>query len=107
MNSHDAEIYRLKGELLMQEITSKGRSGKDTRMISEAESCFKKAVQIARQQQARSFELRAASSLARLLQRRDRVSEARELLKKAYGWFTEGHDTADLQDARELIRQLS
>jgi len=65
-----------------------------------------KALQIARQQQAKSLELRAAMSLARLWKRQGQEAEARQLLREIYGWFTEGFDTADLQDARGLLETL-
>ncbi len=104
---HEAEIYRLKGELLQRKISSNERSGEGHGTISNAISCFKKAIQIARQQSAKSFELRATTSLARLLQKQNRPAEALERLTKVYDWFTEGHDTPDLRDAKELICELS
>ena len=87
----EAELYRLKGELLLQQAA--GCDG-------EAEACFRQALDVARRQQAKSWELRAAMSLARLWQQQGKRAEARELLAPIYGWFTEGFDTADLQDAR-------
>ena len=72
----------------------------------EAESCFRQAVDVARQQQAKSFELRAAMSLSRLWQQQGKQADARALLTPLYGWFTEGFDTADLQEARVLLDQL-
>jgi predicted ATPase len=92
----EAELYRLKGTLLQ----AVGGSG-------EAEACFHQALAVARRQQARSWELRAATSLARLWQQQGKRAEARELLAPIYGWFTEGFDTADLRDARTLLSALA
>jgi predicted ATPase len=74
--------------------------------MREAESCFVDAIEIARRQETRSFELRAATSLARLRQRQGRTEEARGLLSAVYGWFTEGFETPDLTDAKALLEQL-
>jgi predicted ATPase len=74
--------------------------------VSQAEACFQHALAIARHQQAKSWELRAATSLAQLWQQGKRA-EAHELLAAIYGWFTEGFDTADLQDARALLQKLA
>ena len=71
-----------------------------------AEACFQHALTIARRQQAKSFELRAAMSLSRLWQRQGRRDAARQLLAEVYGWFTEGFDTADLQEAKALLEEL-
>ena len=73
----------------------------------EAEACFQQALAIARQQQAQSWELRAAMSLARLGQQQGKRAEARDLLAPIYGWFTEGFDTADLQEAKALLEELA
>ncbi len=70
------------------------------------EACFQKALDIARDQQAKTLELRAATSLARLWQSQDKRQEADELLAPVYGWFTEGFDTADLKDAKRLLDEL-
>ena len=94
----EAELYRLQGELLLQQATGSG---------DEAEACFRQALDVARRQQAKSWELRAAMSLSRLWQRQGKRAEARELLAELYGWFTEGFDTADLQEARALLEELS
>jgi TOMM system kinase/cyclase fusion protein len=94
----DAELYRLKGELLLAHT---GESD------LEAESCFGQALDIARRQEAKSWELRAAMSLSRLWQRQGKRTEARELLAPIYGWFTEGFDTADLHEAKALLATLS
>jgi predicted ATPase len=72
----------------------------------EAEACFQQALEIARRQQAKSLELRAATSLSRLWQQQGKRAEARELLAPVYGWFTEGFDTADLQEAKALLDEL-
>jgi predicted ATPase len=94
----EAELYRLKGEGLLARTT-----GHDT----EAETCFRQALDIARHQEAKSLELRAAVSLSRLWQHQGKHVEARELLAPVYGWFTEGFDTVDLQEAKTLLEALS
>jgi class 3 adenylate cyclase/predicted ATPase len=94
----EAELYRLQGELLL------ARSAAEH---TEAESCFHQALDIARRQQAKSFELRATMSLSRLWQRQGGRVETRELLAPVYGWFTEGFDTADLQEAKALLDALA
>jgi predicted ATPase len=96
--NYEAELYRLKGELLLQQAAGSG---------DEAETCFRQALDIARQQQARSLELRAAMSLSRLWQRQCKRAEACALLAPIYGWFTEGFDTADLQEAKALLDELA
>jgi adenylate cyclase len=75
--------------------------------VKKAEACFRKALDIARQQEAKSLELRAATSLARLWQSQGERDEARESLGEIYGWFTDGFDTADLKDANSLLNELS
>ncbi len=92
------ELYRLKGTLLLQQAPDHH---------VEAEVCFHQAIRIAQSQHAKSLELRAATSLARLLQQQDKRAEAYELLASVYGWFTEGFDTADLQEARALLESLA
>jgi predicted ATPase len=72
----------------------------------EAEACFHQALDVARRQQAKSWELRAATSLARLWQQQGKRAEAYRLLAPTYGWFTEGFDTADLQEAKALLEEL-
>jgi len=72
-----------------------------------AEESFRKAIDVARRQQAKSWELRAATSLSRLLQKQGKKDEARRMLSEIYNWFTEGFDTADLKDARALLDSLS
>jgi predicted ATPase len=75
--------------------------------VAEAERCFRTAIEIARRQSARSPELRATTSLARLLDEQGRREEARTTLAEIYGWFTEGFDTADLKDAKALLEELN
>ena len=70
------------------------------------QSCFQRAIEMARKQSAKSWELRATMSLARLLNKRGRRDEARAMLAEIYGWFTEGFDTADLKDAKALVEGL-
>jgi predicted ATPase len=109
----EAELYRLKGELLLQSgvqslefrvLTSD--AGLQTRDI-EAEACFRQALEIARCQQAKSLELRAAMSLSRLWLQQGQHDAARRLLGDIYSWFTEGFDTADLREAKALLEVLS
>ena len=73
----------------------------------EVEACFHKAIDIARHQEAKSWELRAATSMARLWQGQRKRAEARELLAPVYNWFTEGFDTADLKEAQALLDELA
>jgi DNA-binding winged helix-turn-helix (wHTH) protein/predicted ATPase len=100
----EAELYRLKGELLLQAGALPLRSGDQP--SSEAEACFHEALEVARRQHARSYELRAARSLSRLWQCQGRIAAARELLAEVYGWFTEGLDTPDLHEAQTLLTAL-
>jgi predicted ATPase len=92
----EAELYRLKGELLLLQ-------GND----AEAEVSLQHAIEVARQQQARSWELRATTSLCRLWQKQGKQQEARQMLAEIYGWFTEGFGTPDLQEARALLDELT
>jgi predicted ATPase len=94
----EAELYRLRGELLLQQTVA--QPGK-------AEVCFQQALAVARRRQAKSWELRAAMSLSRLWQQQGKRAEAHELLAPVYGWFTEGFDTADLQEAKALLEALT
>jgi predicted ATPase len=94
----EAELHRLKGELLLQQAVPDQH---------HTEACFQQALAIARRQQAKSLELRAAMSLSRLWQQQGRRAEARDLLAPIYGWFTEGFDTADLQEAKALLDEWS
>jgi predicted ATPase len=95
---NEAELYRLKGELLLL-VPNPPRD--------DAERCFRQALDIARGQRAKSLELRAATSLGRLLQGQGKREDAQRQLAKVYGWFTEGFDTADLKEARTLLEALA
>jgi adenylate cyclase len=109
----EAEVYRLRGQLMLQKF-----HGSDSRMQApdfqhatssphtEAEACFQKAIDIARQQQAKSWELRASTSLARLWQQQGKQREAHQMLAEVYNWFTEGFGTKDLQEAKALLEAL-
>jgi len=79
---------------------------RDASLLAEAESCFYQALDVARRQQAKSWELRAAMSLSRLWQRQGKRDAARQLLAEVYNWFTEGFDTADLQEAKALLEEM-
>jgi predicted ATPase len=130
----EAELHRLKGELTLQQESQKPKAcpepfdfaqDKLRRRVkaqkskvpnpksqildpsSEAEACFLKAIDISRMQQAKSLELRASMSLARLWQQQGKQHEAHRMLSEIYGWFTEGLDTADLQEAKGLLNELA
>jgi predicted ATPase len=92
----ESELHRLKGELLL----NRGNDG-------AAAQSLRDAIGLARHQGAKSWELRATTSLARLLASQGRRAEARSMLAEIYGWFTEGFDTADLKDAKTLLDQLA
>jgi predicted ATPase len=94
---YEAELHRLKGELLLHTVSDE----------PQVEACFLQALDVSHRQQAKSLELRAAMSLSRLWQRQGKHAEARQLLAPIYGWFTEGFDTADLQEAKALLAALS
>ncbi|HJY81218.1 MAG TPA: hypothetical protein VKK81_09060, partial [Candidatus Binatia bacterium] len=115
--SHEAELYRLKGELTLK---SKVKACPESRPVktrqdksrvrspeSEAEECFHKAIAIARRQSAKSLELRAVMSLARLWQQQGKKKKARQMLAEIYDWFTEGFDTVDLRQAKALLEELT
>ena len=103
---YEAELYRLKGELIRQR--GEGRGQKERKESeAEAEVCYHRAIEVARSQQAKSLELRAAMSLSRLWQKQGKKAEARQLLAEIYGWFTEGFDTRDLKEAKALLDELS
>ena len=93
-----AEVHRLAGEIALKSPQS------DT---AKAQAYFELALGVARQQQAKSLELRAAMSLARLWRDQGKTVEARDLLAPVYGWFTEGFDTRDLKEAKALLAQLA
>jgi predicted ATPase len=92
------ELHRVNGELLLT---------CDPSDEAEAQRCFRTAIDIARRQKARFFELRATTSLARLLQRQGKRDEARAMLSQIYNWFTEGFEFADLKDAKALLEELA
>ena len=126
---YEAELYRLKGELTLAQSSvqslesgvqtnqkAKGKTQKAKVLNpksqipdphSEAEACFLKAIDIARKQQAKSLELRATTSLARLWQYQGKQVEAHEMLAAIYNWFREGFDTKDLQEAKALLEELT
>ena len=93
----EAEVNRIAGEVALQS---------QQRDVARAEKYFERAVALARQQQAKSWELRAAMSLARLWRDQGKLQQARELLAPVYGWFTEGFDTRDLKEAKALLDEL-
>jgi predicted ATPase len=92
----EAECHRLQGEFLALQGDDAG-----------AQFYFTKAIEVSRSQKAKSWELRAAIDLARLWQKQGKVEEGRELLEPVYSWFTEGFDTFDLKEAKELLQELS
>lgn len=97
---YTAELFRLKGELLLQQVPAD---------VRQAEICFERALDISRHQGTRgtrALELRAATSLARLCHEQARTAQAREILAPIYGWFTEGLDTQDLKEAKALLDRL-
>ena len=94
----EAEIHRLRGVLLLRQTGTPQ---------AEAEAWLQRALDVARRQEAKSLELRAAMSLSRLWQQQGKQAEARELLAPVYGWFTEGFDTKDLQEAKVLLEALA
>jgi predicted ATPase len=90
---HETELHRLRGKLL---------AGKP----AEAEACYRRALAVSRGQQGKTLELRALTSLSRLYRQQGRAAEARPLLEETYGWFTEGFDTHDLQEAKSLLDEI-
>jgi predicted ATPase len=113
----EAELYRFKGELSLQSRQVKASQNKSEiaspqpltpspQAEAEAEACFLKAIEIARRQSAKSLELRAVMSLSRLWQQQGKTEEARRMLAAISGWFTEGFDTKDLQEAKALLEEL-
>jgi predicted ATPase len=110
----EAELYRLKGELSLQsgarglesQLTNPQSLAPRPHVETEAEACFLKAIDVARQQQAKSLELRATVSLARLWQQQGKQQEAHRMLSDIYNWFTEGFETKDLQEAKALLNEL-
>jgi tetratricopeptide (TPR) repeat protein len=110
---YEAELYRLRGELVLQSgVWSSASQTPHTQSLTpnsqaEAEACFHKAIDIARKQQAKSLELRATARLARLWRQQGKTTEAHRMLSEIYNWFTEGFDTKDLQEAKALLEELS
>jgi predicted ATPase len=96
---YEAELHRLKGEYLLTQ--SQGAA------VVEAEACFQQIIEVARQQKAKSWELRAVMSLSRLWQRKGERAKALGMLAEIYDWFTEGFDTTDLRKAKTLLEELS
>ena len=96
---YEPELHRLQGELML--------AAGGARDLVGAESCFRRAIELARSEAARSWELRAATSLARMWAEQGERRKARDLLAPVYAWFTEGFDTADLKDAKALLDQLA
>ena len=94
----EAEINRVTGEIALMS---------PKRDVPQADSYFERALSVAREQQAKSWELRAATSLARLWRDQGKSRQARELLAPIYGWFTEGFDTRDLKEAKALLEELA
>ena len=94
----EAEVYRIAGEIALKSFAPDAE---------KAEKHFDRALAVARQQQAKSWELRAAMSMARLWRDQGKLQQARELLAPVYGWFTEGFDTLDLKDAKALLDELA
>jgi predicted ATPase len=116
--NYEAEMYRLKGELTLQKLSVTScqllvtnpqhlTPSTQAEVEQEAEECFLKAIEIARRQQAKSLELRATTSLARLWQQQGKHHAARNTLFAVYNWFTEGFDTKDLQEAKKLLEELA
>jgi predicted ATPase len=118
MHFCEAELYRLKGKLSLQsrQVKAKSKASRgqgegqsaaaNLQAEAEAEAYFHKAIEIARKQQAKSLELGAVMGLSRLWQQRGKKAEAHKMLTEIYSWFTEGFDTADLQEAKALLEEL-
>ena len=115
---YEAELHRLRGELLLLQEAGEGRPSPaesaaarphdpNSSGLAEAEACFRRALDVARRQGAKSLELRAALSLARLMRDRGEPAEGRRLLTATFGGFTEGWDTPDLLDARAFLEELT
>jgi len=116
---YEVELHRLRGELLLNAERGTLNDEFKTSLVqrssfrihrsveAEAEACFLKAIEVSGKQQAKSLELRASMSLARLWQWQGKKKQARQLLAEIYGWFTEGFDTKDLQEAKTLLEELA
>jgi tetratricopeptide (TPR) repeat protein len=107
MNHYDAELFRLKGELLLKQLLQGKTTDPANPRFKEIARTLEQAIKIARKQHAKSLELRATLSLTTLLRQQNRHSEARKRLKHIYDWFTEGFQTEDLQKAHALLQQLA
>ncbi|HJY82525.1 MAG TPA: hypothetical protein VKK81_15770 [Candidatus Binatia bacterium] len=105
--SAERRAYAIKVSSFRFQVSSSQPPIPNPQAEAEAEACFHKAIEIARKQQAKSLELRAVMSLSRLWQKQGRKEEARQMLAKIYGWFTEGFDTRDLQEAKALLEELN
>jgi predicted ATPase len=103
---YDTMLSHIKGKFLLGQTTRMKNAEGQREKTAEAEACLSRAVDVARQQKAKSLELQAVISLCRLWQQQGRRDEARELLAEAYGWFTEGFDTADLTAAKTFLEEL-
>jgi predicted ATPase len=104
----EAGLYRCKGDLLLKlDAASHRHQARGQSLVAEAEACLHQSLALVRHQQTRALELRAALSLSRLWQQQGKREEAQQLLAPVYGWFTEGFDTADLQEARLLLEELA
>jgi class 3 adenylate cyclase/predicted ATPase len=106
---YEAELHRRKGELTLKQFRDRSSEAgvPSTQAEVEAEACFQKAIEVAQRQQAKSWELRATTSLSRLWQQQGKKAEARQRLAEIYGWFTEGFDTKDLHEAKTLLDTLT
>jgi predicted ATPase len=101
----EAELYRLKGELVLAQKSKSKKTEIETN--SQAETCLLKAIEIAQKQKAKSWELRASMNLARLWQQQGKRHAAGDMLSTIYNWFTEGFDTIDLKEAKALLDELA
>ncbi len=106
---YEAEIHRLKGDILWQVDGETLKNEDDLKLLSDTspEAYFLKAIEVARRQSAKSLELRAVMSLCRLRQKQGQIAEARQMLAEVFNWFAEGFDTADLQEAKALLEELT
>jgi predicted ATPase len=104
---YEAKLYRLRGELTLRQSGVRRHRLPTPSSQTEAKACFLKAIEVARYQEAKLWELRATMSLARPWQHQGKKEEAHEVLSEIYGWFTEGFDTQDLKDAKALLEDLS
>jgi predicted ATPase len=107
MRVREAELYQVKGELLLTQEDSRLQAVGCREKTEEAEACFLKAIEISRCQSAKSLELQAVLSLSRLWQSQGKKEEAHRMLAEIYSWFTEGFDTKDLQEAKSLLQELA